>query len=193
MPPQEAQNSNPNGRDWLVAMVFGLAAATLYFLSRGPFMTDWDSIQFAWGVQDFNLFAHHPHPPGYPLHIWSARLLTLFKPIDVETALSIVSAIGGGIFVGSWWWIFKWQFGARLAWPVTVTLAITPLTMLTANKVLTDAPAAGLMALALAFALANRDCPHAGRMTAAGVAAALATGVRPQNVVFNLAMVFIGG
>jgi hypothetical protein len=59
----------------LAALASGLVAV----LTRLPFaarrMWDHDSIQFALGVERYDLAAHHPHPPGYPLYIGLLKLL----------------------------------------------------------------------------------------------------------------------
>jgi hypothetical protein len=56
-----------------------LAAGALAILTRIPFaaqrMWDHDSVQFALGVESYDLAAHHPHPPGYPLYIGLLKLL----------------------------------------------------------------------------------------------------------------------
>ncbi len=65
-------------------------------------MWDHDSIQFALGVERYDLAAHHPHPPGYPLYI---ALLKLLAACGVDSlhgmvALSILAeGIGAGLMV----------------------------------------------------------------------------------------------
>jgi NAD(P)-dependent dehydrogenase (short-subunit alcohol dehydrogenase family) len=54
-----------------VTLVF-LTAFALYTISRSPGLDEWDSVQFATGLREFNLWKHQPHPPGYPLHIFLA-------------------------------------------------------------------------------------------------------------------------
>ena len=50
-----------------------LAAGLVTLLVRVPFtvgrLWDHDSVQFALGVLEFDLAAHQPHPPGYPLYL----------------------------------------------------------------------------------------------------------------------------
>jgi hypothetical protein len=75
-------------------------------LTRLPFaaqrMWDHDSIQFALGVERFNLAAHHPHPPGYPLYIALLKLLTHLGIDSLHGMVGItilVSALGAGLMV----------------------------------------------------------------------------------------------
>src|SRR5258708_28673455 len=60
------------------AGIIATALATLTFLSRVPFvgrnLFDWDSLQFALGMQRFDLASHRPHPPGYIGYVMAGRL-----------------------------------------------------------------------------------------------------------------------
>jgi hypothetical protein len=83
-----------------------LAAAAVTLLTRLPFtasrMWDHDSIQFALGVERYNLAAHHPHPPGYPLYIALLKLLAWagVNALHGMVALSVLaSAAGAGLIV----------------------------------------------------------------------------------------------
>ena len=50
-----------------------LALRIPHFGARFSF--NWDSSQYARGMAEFNLFKHQPHPPGYILWVFSARVL----------------------------------------------------------------------------------------------------------------------
>ena len=59
----------------------GLAALAVLFLlahlfSLPPTLEDIDSVNFALGVQDFDVARHQPHPPGYPVYIGLAKVST---------------------------------------------------------------------------------------------------------------------
>jgi hypothetical protein len=85
-------------------LAVGAAAAAV--ATRWPFaarrLWDHDSVQFALGVEKYDLAAHHPHPPGYPLYI---ALLKLLAALGVDAgegmvALSIAAAaLGAGLIV----------------------------------------------------------------------------------------------
>jgi hypothetical protein len=83
-----------------------LIAAALALLVRLPFaaqrMWDHDSVQFALGVEKYDLAAHHPHPPGYPLYIAVLKLLAALgvDPLHGMVALAILGgALGAGFLV----------------------------------------------------------------------------------------------
>src|SRR5947209_12923258 len=83
-----------------------LAAGAATALLRLPFaarrMWDHDSIQFALGVEKYDLAAHHPHPPGYPLYIAALKVLAMLGVDSLHgmVALSILAAaLGAGLIV----------------------------------------------------------------------------------------------
>ncbi|HEY8019520.1 MAG TPA: DUF2723 domain-containing protein, partial [Thermoanaerobaculia bacterium] len=75
-------------------------------VTRLPFaarrMWDHDSIQFALGVERYDLAAHHPHPPGYPLYIAILKGLAAcgIDSLHGMVALSILAeGIGAAVVV----------------------------------------------------------------------------------------------
>ena len=80
-----------------------LAAAVVALLIRLPFtmdrMWDHDSVQFALGVERYDLLAHHPHPPGYPLWIGILKVLAALG-IDPLHGMVGLAILGGAIGTG---------------------------------------------------------------------------------------------
>jgi hypothetical protein len=66
-----------------VALALAIGLAHLPFLAS--WLEDIDSINFALGVRDFDVAAHRPHPPGYPVYIAAGKVTT-----------AIVGAVSGG-------------------------------------------------------------------------------------------------
>jgi len=62
------------------------------------YLDEWDSINFALGVKDFNIMAHQPHPPGYPSYIFIARCFDLFLN-NVTATLNLMSVIFGSLLI----------------------------------------------------------------------------------------------
>ena len=159
------------------ALLLGFVFAALYFLTRSPSLDEWDSVQFALGVGDFNLWRHQPHPPGYPLYIGAGWLFSHGLGLDAPNALQLVSALGGGLSITCWFIMVRRYFRASTAWLTALTLGCLLITWMCATKVLTDPWGAGLLALTLALADADN------RPALAGFAGAAAVGARPQNFV----------
>ena len=76
-------------------------SALACLLARLPFVAhrlwDHDSVQFALGAEHYDLAAHHPHPPGYPLYIALLKILGLLGvgPGNAMVALTLVAAACG--------------------------------------------------------------------------------------------------
>ena len=74
---------------WIAA--FLTALTRVYAMARSPW--DWDEMQFAWGVREYDVGgAHHPHPPGFPLFMLAANLVRPFLASDFR-AVQFVSLI----------------------------------------------------------------------------------------------------
>ena len=160
-------------------LVFATTLA-LYFLTRSPGLDEIDSVNFAMGVRQFNLWNHQPHPPGYPLFVFAGWIgATLFK-LSPEISLHLAAAIGGALLVSAWFLIVRLQFNERLAWWVSISLAITPVIWMTATKVLSDTLAAGLLSTQILFALYFIRSGKSGNLIATSLLGAASAGVRPQ-------------
>ncbi|HLX08209.1 MAG TPA: DUF2723 domain-containing protein [Thermoanaerobaculia bacterium] len=85
--------------------LMALAAAVAAVVTRVPFaaqrLWDHDSVQFALGVERYDLAAHHPHPPGYPLYIAILKLLAAagIDALHGMVALSIAAAALGAALI----------------------------------------------------------------------------------------------
>lgn len=88
----------------------------------------WDEFQLAYGVTNFDLARHEPHPPGYYLFVVLGRAL---EPLAGEPALAL-----------------RWVSAASIA--LFAALAVGP-----ASPALGTAARVGLAAAAAAFALAS--------------------------------------
>lgn len=83
------------------AHIFNISILAIITISlRIPFQSkalfNWDSINFAYGVIDYNIVKHRPHPPGYFLYVYTARLLTGLTQ-DINTSYVIISILSGSL------------------------------------------------------------------------------------------------
>jgi hypothetical protein len=65
------------------AVLLGLWLLRWPLRSRYPY--EWDSASYLLGAAHFDVYRHHPHPPGYPLYILSLKIAHLFSS-DVHAA-----------------------------------------------------------------------------------------------------------
>ncbi|HUP48995.1 MAG TPA: hypothetical protein VNA04_09435 [Thermoanaerobaculia bacterium] len=78
-------------RKLIVAALTALVALTrLAALSRAPW--EWDEILFASALREYDVVAHHPHPPGFPLFIGAAKVIALMGVSDFRSLQVVVVA-----------------------------------------------------------------------------------------------------
>ena len=117
----------PSGLRPAAAAALAAAAAVLV---RLPFaarrMWDHDSVQFALGVEKYDLAAHHPHPPGYPLYIGLLKLLAALgvDPLHGMVALAI---LGGALGAACIVLVADRLAGAKSAWLAAALYVFNPL------------------------------------------------------------------
>jgi hypothetical protein len=91
---------------WLVRLTsdtgLSLALFAIGVISRIPFRSQllyhWDSVNFALGMERFDVRLHQPHPPGYLLYVSLGRLVNLLVG-DANTSLVWISVVFGGLTV----------------------------------------------------------------------------------------------
>src|SRR5690242_318600 len=77
--------------DYLFACALGL----LTVLSRLPYRTrmlyNWDAVQFALALREYDVVKHQPHPPGYILYVGLGRVVNAW--LEDPTAAYVVLAV----------------------------------------------------------------------------------------------------
>ena len=59
---------------------------------RARMLYNWDAVQFALALREFDIAKHQPHPPGYVLYVGLGRLVnaTLADPTQAYVTLAMV-------------------------------------------------------------------------------------------------------
>lgn len=147
------------------------ALAIIFALAHVPFVAnsleDIDSVNFALGVRDFDVAAHRPHPPGYPVYIALGKIATAIsgfgvdgEPSTIEArALSVLSLLAGLGAIVLLYRVFACmsnddQADARfdvVAFAATAVAISCPLFWYLAVRPMSDLPG-------LAFALGSQAC-----------------------------------
>ena len=198
-------------RSWLgvpgpiLALVVAYVVAHAVLLA--PSLEDIDSINFALGLRHFDVANHQPHPPGYPVYIALGRaslaVIRLVAPsLDLARsealALSVWSALGGGIAMLAAWSLFAeigrvrtapssfFRVGGISLW-ATALLAASPLFWMSGLRPLSDMPGLALAMVAQALALKGMNERRA--LIIAALLAGVAAGVRVQTVCLTMPIV----
>jgi Protein of unknown function (DUF2723) len=194
-----ARATPPAHPDARVLRRVALAAAAAAVVTRVPFaarrLWDHDSVQFALGVEKYDLAAHHPHPPGYPLYIAVLKLLAMVGVDSLHgmVALSILAAALGAALIVPLTARLAAAAGARAVRAGALAAALyvfNPLLWFYGELPLVYAVEGG-MTVGLAYA-ALRMADGRGPFLAACAAFALAGGVRPSTLVLLLPLFLLG-
>ena len=182
-----------------------LALAGLFLLAHLIWIpttfADIDAVNFGLGVRDYDVAAHQPHPPGYPVFIAAGRLATaatdaLGLAAPEVRGLALVSVLSATLAIPVLFLLFRTLLAdERLAAWGTVVAVTNPLYWFTALRPLSDLPgmvlALAAQALLVAVLLGRGTASAKERMfLAAAVLSGLAIGTRSQT--FTLTLPLLG-
>ncbi|MFC1975341.1 ArnT family glycosyltransferase [Chloroflexota bacterium] len=107
-------------------VVLGLLTLLTRLPFRSSVLFNWDSVNFAFGILDFDVIKHRPHPPGYILYIMSGKMLTLLTN-DPNASLVWLSIVSGVLAVVLTYALGLHFFGVRDAFIGALLLMTSPL------------------------------------------------------------------
>ena len=166
--------------------IAAVALALFVALTRWPAVSrslwDWDEALFALALRDYDVVAHHPHPPGFPLWIGMARLI----PLDAFHALQSIAFVSSLLVFPAMFFLAR-ELRARVfvAMAAALLLAFFPNVWFFGGTAFSDVPS---MVLALfACALLLRGCRSDGAFLCGAIVLGVAAGYRPQNLLIGFA------
>jgi MFS family permease len=173
--------SRHHPQDILTAGILFAGLAALYALTRSQWLDDWDSVNLAFALDDFDLKRHWPHPPGYPIFVAAGKLAHLVIA-NHAAALTLVSSFAGAAVAAMFFVLDRRHNGWPVALCATLIMALSPLFWLQSGLALTDMFG---MVFVLAFLLVDGTSPKTqesdfARRAACGLIAGLSLGARPH-------------
>ncbi|HEX2462260.1 MAG TPA: hypothetical protein VHJ58_19085, partial [Vicinamibacterales bacterium] len=158
--------------------------------SLAPSLEDYDSINFALGLRDFDPARHQPHPPGSPVYIALGRALlavislvrpSLTRPEAEALTLALWSAVAGAVALAALAHVFAsvWSGRVSLFW-ATAIVAACPLFWISGLRPMSDLP--GFAAATVAQLLILQGRTDRQRLVLGAFAAAIAAGIRVQTI-----------
>ncbi len=165
-------------------------AAHLPFLA--PSLEDYDSINFALGLRDFDPSRHQPHPPGAPVYIALGRIVFFVvdgvlpaadRSATEALTLALLSAVGGALAIVAFAFVclrvLAPERRATIPWAAAI-FAASPLMWISGLRPMSDLPGLAAALAAQALMLAGRTQNRA--LMAGGLLAGLAAGIRVQTL-----------
>ncbi len=162
----------------MVAVATAIVAVTRWF-ALSLTLWDWDEAQFVLALRHYDIAAHHPHPPGFPLFIGAAKLLQM-AGLDAFHALQSIGLVASVLIVPVMT-LFALAAGAEFTTALTaaIVLAFFPNVWFYGGTALSDVPSMTAVVAAVGLLLRGGSLAMYG----GAIAAAIAIGVRPQNLV----------
>lgn len=110
--------------------VCATALALLTVLSRWPYrarmLYNWDAVQFALALREYDVAKHQPHPPGYILYVALGRLVHAWVG-DPATAYVVLAALFSGLTTFVVYFLARAACGRATALAAAALLAVSPL------------------------------------------------------------------
>lgn len=106
--------------------MLSVLASGVYFVTIPDLLLDWDPIQFALGLERFDMSMHSPHPPGYLGHMAIAWVFHAFG-LSSARAVQLASVCGAAGAVASLWLLGRMLYGERVASLAALLFASNPL------------------------------------------------------------------
>jgi len=160
------------------------AASRFFFLARTPW--DWDEILFSLAVREYNVLAHHPHPPGFPLFIATAKAIHELTGFSDFRSLQTVNLAAGILLVPAMFYFcreLRLRFDAALG--AALLLAFMPNVWFFSETAFSDVPSIVIVLAACGLLLAG--CRSGAAFIAGAVLLGVAAGYRPQNLAIGFA------
>lgn len=141
------------------ALLLAVLAIGVRLPFRAEFLTNWDSVNFALGVETFDLATHQPHPPGYLGWVELSRLATWLTG-DPNAAMTLLSAVSGAAATALAYLLARRFVARRAALVVALLFSTAPLIWyysVVALSYMTTGAVAMALLLALLVALEDRS------------------------------------
>src|SRR5437763_982157 len=130
-----------------------LVLAALTVVSRLPYrarmLYNWDAVQFALALNEYDVVKHQPHPPGYVLYVALGRLVNYW--LQDPTAAYVVLAVAfSGLTTFVVYYLARTVYDRATALASATLLAVSPLFWFYGSVALTT-PREALPATILAY------------------------------------------
>lgn len=96
----------------ILTLFVGFLLLRLPFRSHYP--VNWDAVQFAMAIEDFDIQTHQPHPPGYIGYVALGKLVNVFLN-DPHESLALLGIIGGALAPAAFYPLARRFMAARPA------------------------------------------------------------------------------
>ncbi len=116
----------PDRWDVVCAVVLSLLTVLSRLPYRARMLYNWDAVQFALALHEYDVAKHQPHPPGYILYVALGRLANAW--LDDPTAAYVVLAVAfSGLTTFVVYYVARTIYDRATALSAATLLAVSPL------------------------------------------------------------------
>ncbi len=172
-------------RQWGSVIAATIVAAISRFVALARTPWDWDELLFMLALDHFDVARHWPHPPGFPLYIFAAKIVRKLGFGDFH-ALQTLSFVAAMAIVPAMFFLCR-ELRIRTSTSISAAmlLAFFPNVWFYGGGAFSDVPSMTLVIIAVALFLAG--CRDDRAYLAGAFVLAVAAGFRPQNLLVGLA------
>lgn len=181
-PQRETLRTRIGTQDRLTAFAFLVVGLAMRIPLRAGYLVNWDAVNFALGLERFDLVRHQPHPPGYIGYIALGRA-SAFLLGDTNGGLTMLSAVAGALAPALFYLLARRWMRQPAALFTSVLFATSPLLWYYSEVALSYVVEAAI-AIPMAWACFEaRRTRSARALMAAAAILALAGAVRQTSIV----------
>lgn len=162
-------------REWWIVLALSVAIALTRLPALSHSMWDWDEGLFSLALHDYNVAAHHPHPPGFPLFVAAGRAARLVIHDDFRALRAVVLLASLFLFPAMFSLARAMKFPFAIAASAGVLFSFLPNVWFYGGTAFSDVFNMVLLIAALALLFGDR-------LLGGTIVFALSLLVRPQNV-----------
>src|SRR2546426_4605444 len=111
-------------------LLCAVALSLLTILSRLPFrarmLYNWDAVQFALALREYDVSKHQPHPPGYILYVGLGRIVNAWLG-DPAAAYALLAVVFSGLTTFVVFYLAREVYDRATALAAATLLAVSPL------------------------------------------------------------------
>lgn len=119
----------------LVFIIYCLRFASLF-----PTVWEWDSVLFAQGLIDYEVKAHHPHPPGYPYYIGLGKLFNIVTHAP-DQALLLMTLLFGSLTCMPLFYLYRRSSDRLTAFLCVLLVQVCPIVWFMGERAMNDSVA----------------------------------------------------
>lgn len=139
--------------DYGLPLALALTGVVLRVLFVRDFLGEWDEVDFALALNDYNIILEQPHFPGYPVFIWLSQTLNLMTHDDIK-ALTLTNAVLGGLTTLPLYYLAQNMYSQKVATLSACLFIVNPLCWLQSERAMSDTT--GLFFLLLSISVLHK-------------------------------------